>query len=292
MLERPKHQRHSRLILYADAQEGHVAATCPNNPFSFTKPAGCGVDADLFATSPAVASSSNNSSLQKRNFVASSTATDEHSCAFDPAIHRHLNVEYMTGAPTRLYDRAVTGCPTSLQVLGVGAAADCAYTASYGSPSKALIQILSDFNSASQVYENTFNVDLAIIEVDIQQACTPYNSTTQWNQGCSDAYTINDRLSDFSRWRGQKAPDQAGLWHLLTNCPSGPSVGIAWLSTLCETTSTAQQSNGQTQYVSGAAVSSIVTTEWKVVAHEIGHSEYSGPWHSNRCGQVSFSLHF
>ncbi|TPX44797.1 hypothetical protein SeMB42_g04200 [Synchytrium endobioticum] len=272
MLDRPKHQQRSRLIIYADSQEGHVAATCSNTAFPFSTPAGCGVDSDLFANATSPLAGSSNSKLGKRDLLSSISASDEHSCGFDPSIHIRMGAEIMTEGQSRLAERAPLGCPTSRQVLGVGAAADCTYTAQYGSPSKVLTQILSDFNSASKVYENTFNVTLALVEVSIHQTCTPSNNSIMWNQACSDAYTINNRLSDFSRWRGQKSADQAGLWHLLTNCPTGPSVGIAWLGTVCETKFTSQQTNGQTQYVSGCGVSSIVPTEWKVVAHEIGHN--------------------
>ncbi|TPX38191.1 hypothetical protein SmJEL517_g00206 [Synchytrium microbalum] len=251
MLDRPKSQQHSRLIIYADSQEGHVAATCPNTPFSpFTQGAqkGCGVEEDIYTSS----------GLDKR-----SAQSPEHSCGFDASIHKHEDFEVIT-KPSRLAERAASGCPSSRQMLGVGAAADCTYVAQYGGPSGALTQILADFNAASKVYENTFNISLAVVEVAIHTTCTPNNSSLLWNQACSDAYTINNRLSDFSHWRGQKSADQAGLWHLLTNCPSGPSVGIAWLSTVCETTFTSQATGGSTQYVSGAGVSSIVTTEWKV----------------------------
>lgn len=44
--------------------------------------------------------------------------------------------------------------------------------------------------------------------------------------------TLNDRLSLFSDWRGKKGNDGAGLWHLMSGCPTGSEVGIAWLATL------------------------------------------------------------
>jgi hypothetical protein len=66
--------------------------------------------------------------------------------------------------------------------------------------------------------------------------------------------------------------DNIGLWHLMTNCPTQPSVGIAWLNSVCTQSVSAQVEGGVTHYVSGTGVSSIVPVEWKVVAHEIGHS--------------------
>ncbi len=55
--------------------------------------------------------------------------------------------------------------------------------------------------------------------------------TLPWNIPCSSA-ALDDRLSIFSKWRGQKGQDGAGLWHLMSGCPTGTEVGIAWLATL------------------------------------------------------------
>jgi hypothetical protein len=52
-----------------------------------------------------------------------------------------------------------------------------------------------------------------------------------WNTDCSTV-TLNDRLSLFSAWRGAKGSDGVGLWHLMSGCPTGSEVGIAWLATL------------------------------------------------------------
>ncbi len=52
-----------------------------------------------------------------------------------------------------------------------------------------------------------------------------------WNVACTDSVTLNDRLSLFSQWRGTKS-DSAGLWHLMSGCPTGSEVGIAWLAVL------------------------------------------------------------
>ena len=61
------------------------------------------------------------------------------------------------------------------------------------------------------------------------------NDTTvsvPWNLPCSANVSLNDRLSLFSGWRGQKGDDGAGLWHLMSGCPTGIEVGVAWVSTL------------------------------------------------------------
>ncbi|CAG8608434.1 3568_t:CDS:10, partial [Scutellospora calospora] len=143
---------------------------------------------------------------------------------------------------------------------------------SYGSPEAARSQILNDWGTASAVYERTFNVTLGLIYIVIQNQTCPTTPNPAWKRPCSNSYGISDRLSDFSQWRGARANDSAALWHLLSKCNTGTKVGIAWLGQLCQTSATSQN-NGTTgtAYVSGAGVSTIVTDEWKVVAHEVGH---------------------
>lgn len=90
-----------------------------------------------------------------------------------------------------------------------------------------------------------------------------------WNVNCSTPNVdLDARLSLFSQWRGAKGVDGAGLWHLMSNCPTGSQVGIAWLGTLCQVDATS--SGGSS--VSGTAVSSAGLTEWQVISHEMGHN--------------------
>ncbi|KAI8911484.1 Metallo-peptidase family M12-domain-containing protein [Gorgonomyces haynaldii] len=165
-----------------------------------------------------------------------------------------------------LNKRAPVGCPTSIMVMPIGVAADCSYVTQKGGSDKALQQILTNINLASKLYESTFNIRLGVAKVLLQTQCSP--STLPWNRDCSDSYTISQRLSDFAGWRGSQGDDGNGLWHLMTKCSTQPSVGIAWLKTVCQTNAVSQ---GGSQ-VSGVGVSSIVPVEWKVVAHEIGHN--------------------
>lgn len=97
---------------------------------------------------------------------------------------------------------------------------------------------------------------------------SPQDPTRPWNVDCSSV-TLDQRLAFFSTWRGQKGEDGAGLWHLMSGCPTGTEVGVAWLGTLCQTKVTGE-SNGQ--QVSGTAVTTAGKAEWQVVAHEIGHN--------------------
>ncbi|KAF7796585.1 hypothetical protein EIP86_007766 [Pleurotus ostreatoroseus] len=162
------------------------------------------------------------------------------------------------------------GCPTTPKVVYVGVAADCAYTSGYGSTQNASQQIINNFNTASALYKSTFNVSLGIVELQVHEPECPTTAdpSTPWNVGCETNVTLNDRLSLFSEWRGQKGDDGAGLWHLMSGCPTGTEVGIAWLATLCQQTTTGSPG----QFVSGTAVSTSGRVEWQVVAHETGHN--------------------
>ncbi|KAJ6573929.1 zinc metalloprotease [Mycena vulgaris] len=162
-----------------------------------------------------------------------------------------------------------TGCPNTQKVLYMGVAADCMYTQKYGSHANATSQILTDWNSASSLYKSTFNISLGIVEVQIQEeVCpNPVNTSIPWNVDCSSV-SLNDRLSLFSKWRGDKGSDGVGLWHLMSGCPTGSEVGIAWLAVLCQQSASISESS----VVSGTAVSTAGLTEWQVIAHEIGHN--------------------
>ncbi|KAI0761701.1 Metallo-peptidase family M12B Reprolysin-like-domain-containing protein [Trametes elegans] len=162
------------------------------------------------------------------------------------------------------------GCPSSQRVVYMGVAADCEYTSKYGSDSNATQRIITNWNTASALYKSTFNVSLGIIELQVHDAECPSTAdpAAPWNVACSANVTLNDRLSIFSQWRGNKGDDSAGLWHLMSGCPTGSEVGIAWLATLCQQTA----SGNSPSVVSGTAVSTAGRTEWQVIAHEIGHN--------------------
>jgi hypothetical protein len=50
----------------------------------------------------------------------------------------------------------------------MGVAADCRYVAQYGGGESATNQILNNWNTASALYRDTFNVSLGIVELAIQ----------------------------------------------------------------------------------------------------------------------------
>lgn len=74
---------------------------------------------------------------------------------------------------------------------------------------------------ASAVFEETFNIVLALINITaMEDTCSgEIKKETPWNRACEIDYSLGDRLSDFSLWRSKLSNDNAGLWHLMTNCP-------------------------------------------------------------------------
>ncbi|KAG9324318.1 hypothetical protein KVV02_006564 [Mortierella alpina] len=167
------------------------------------------------------------------------------------------------------------GCPTSRLVNYIGVAADCTYVRNYGGLANARKQIFADFNTASGIYESTFNVALGIVSLQIESMNCPQDPVPGklWNQACSANYTISNRLSDFSFWRGQgsRSKDGVGLWHLMTKCNSGSILGLAWTGALCQAATEMQGQGVDREYTAGTGVSSVTPNEWLVVAHELGH---------------------
>lgn len=126
---------------------------------------------------------------------------------------------------------STASCPKSAKVVFVGAAADCTYVQKYGTTDAARTQILSNFNSASALYQKSFNVSLGVVELEVMAETCPstVNSSVPWNVGCPEGggpganVDLNTRLSLFSQWRGNKGGgDGAGLWHLMTKCVVSP----------------------------------------------------------------------
>lgn len=150
----------------------------------------------------------------------------------------------------------------------MGVAADCNYVTRYGSQDNATRQILTTWNSASTLYKVSHYTShflpypindssprstsvwvlsrfrsraqrvylLSYLHHFIPKlpcSCPPTADPARpWNIPCSDA-ELDARLSLFSQWRGDKGDDGIGLWHLMSGCPTGAEVGIAWLATLC-----------------------------------------------------------
>jgi hypothetical protein len=169
------------------------------------------------------------------------------------------------------------GCPTTRRVALMGVATDCTYTGAFDSEEEARRNIIQLVNTASDLYERTFNITLGLSQLTMSNADCPAEapSSAPWNLRCEDSSgtvlaTIDQRLSMFSEWRGQRSGDGLALWTLMTTCETGSSVGLAWLGQLCKSTTTTNSDDGA--FVSGANVVAKSQMEWKVLAHEIGHT--------------------
>lgn len=169
-----------------------------------------------------------------------------------------------------------TGCPIEARVVFIGVAADCTYVSRYGTQDAARTAILNNVNSASALYLKTFNVSIGVVELNVQSPVCPKtpDPNIPWNIGCPESgptgLDLNERLSAFSQWRGNKGGgDGAGLWHLMTNCSTGSEVGVAWLGQLCQVDATPGSSG---QVTSGTGVTGSSTNEWTVMAHEMAHN--------------------
>jgi Metallo-peptidase family M12 len=156
------------------------------------------------------------------------------------------------------------GCPSTRKVALVGVATDCTYTASFNSTESARQNVITQINSASDLYEKSFNITLGLSTLTVSDTDCPGTPppSAPWNSPCTANATIQDRLNTFSAWRGTKQDDGNAYWTLLTMCNTGPAVGLAWLGQAC--VSDAQVSSGET--VSGANVVARTSTEWQVIA--------------------------
>lgn len=168
---------------------------------------------------------------------------------------------------------STAGCPTARKVALVGIATDCTYTAKFNSTESVRQNIINQINSASQVYESSFNISLGIQNLTISEASCPATApaSAPWNIACSNSVTITDRLNLFSAWRGQHN-DTNAYWTLLSTCNTDSAVGLAWLGQVCVEGSQSSTSNGQNETIAAANVVVRTSTEWQVIAHETGHT--------------------
>ncbi|KAF4277166.1 hypothetical protein KXW98_007668 [Aspergillus fumigatus] len=155
-------------------------------------------------------------------------------------------------------------CPSTRRVALVGIATDCTYSASFTSSDELRRNVINMVNTASEVYEQTFNISLALHDLTISDRDCPSSpsSPTSWNADCS-AGDLNWRLNRFTSWRGSLNDDNA-YWTLMTGCPSGQEVGVSWIGQLC--------SSNRARQSAGANVVARSRSEWQVFAHESGHT--------------------
>lgn len=168
---------------------------------------------------------------------------------------------------------STAGCPSTHKVALVGVATDCTYTAQFNSTESTRQNVINQMNSASNLFESTFNISLGLanlIVTDAQCPTTPQQATP-WNQACGNNVQIQDRLNLFSGWRGQQN-DQNSHWTLLSTCNTGSAVGLAWLGQACVPGSQSNNASQGSETVAGANVVVRTSTEWQVIAHETGHT--------------------
>jgi hypothetical protein len=168
---------------------------------------------------------------------------------------------------------STNGCPNTRRIALVGVAYDCGYSSTFNSTSSANANVITQINTASSLYERTFNITLGLANLTSNDANCPTTppSSAQWNVPCSNNVDLQDRLNLFSQWRSEKQ-DNNSHWTLLTNCNTGAEIGLAWLGQACIVGVTSRNTSGGAQIVAGANVVARTSTEWQVIAHETGHT--------------------
>ncbi|KAH9830235.1 snake disintegrin-like protein [Teratosphaeria destructans] len=176
------------------------------------------------------------------------------------------------------------GCPNTRKVALVGVATDCTYTNSFNSTESVRQNVISQINTASALYESTFNISLGLQNLTVSDASCPGTpaQATEWNQACSESVDIQARLNYFSAWRGT-IQDKNSHWTLLSTCNTGSAVGLAWLGQACvntayttdsSTTGDGASTGSGNETVTGAnvVVRTAGASEWQIIAHETGHT--------------------
>ena len=126
------------------------------------------------------------------------------------------------------------GCPSMNMIASVGIATDCSYTALFNSVGDVVRNVVGMINSASEVFERSFNITLRLSDLEVSEGTcpTPQQDAKDWNMPCSNG-SLLDRLGNFSIWRATRA-DENAFWTLITGC-SGAGIGVAWVGQLCNT---------------------------------------------------------
>lgn len=177
----------------------------------------------------------------------------------NPSDPRHTGVEYWSGCWTG---------QESPKTMTVGIAVDTGYWnkfASLDSPDKRIEADIAEIVAWSNlIYGQQMNVFLSVVKLIVYKNVG--NGSPSWNQVRPCRLDSGGTLDVFRSWRAL-APqnDEAGLWHLMTDCFPAPGVvGIAYLGVLCSRNVGA----GLTSYLNSGTNKGT----WKTFAHEIGHN--------------------
>ncbi|KAJ5766635.1 uncharacterized protein N7511_004251 [Penicillium nucicola] len=184
-------------------------------------------------------------------------------CSTSPEAHLHKRQSWNAWGNDDFTSTigSTSGCPNTRQVANIGIMTDCTYTAGFNSSDSAHRYILNMVNTASVVFENSFNISLAVQNLTISDAECPSSTSdlTAWNVPCSQG-DLNTRLQDFSTWRSS-VNDQNAYWTLLSGCSvSAGEIGVSWIGALCNTGS------GSINGGAGANVVAQTQNEWQVFA--------------------------
>ena len=155
---------------------------------------------------------------------------------------------------------STNGCPNTRRIAYIGIMTDCSFTSGFDSPDSAHRYIVNMVNTASVVFESSFNVSLGIQNLTISDAECPSGSSGSiaWNVPCSQG-DLNSRLDTFSQWRSS-IYDSNAYWTLLTGCSVATGeIGVSWVGALCNSGS--GRGNG-----ASANVVARTQTEWQVFA--------------------------
>lgn len=167
-----------------------------------------------------------------------------------------------------------SGCPNRRQIALIGVAGDCNFLQTFNNTSAAREYLIDMVNTASQVYESSFNITLGVSALVLVNETTcpssSRSSSTGWNYDCSSdpSNAMGARLSNFSQWRGDRSDDGIAAWTLVTSCTQSSVVGLSWMGMACGASTT--QSGDS--YVAGTNVVAKTSLGWRVYAHELGHS--------------------
>ncbi len=165
---------------------------------------------------------------------------------------------------------------STIHQVSMGIAVDAGFYQTFGNHAAVQNYIANMVAAANKITSVQFSIFIKITDV-VMFSDTGAN-TPVWNRKPGSVAkcgtTIDQTLNDFTTWRA--ANKRNSLWVLLTNCfPSPGTIGLAWISTLCD------------PYYSSAVVTKTTTT-WLTFMHEAAGGHTFGAqhvWGSNTANQ-------